>query len=124
VGRDELRQRRIGEDVAVQRQERAGDAPARGVPDPARRAHGPGLDDVFEREPELAHAEAGLDRVRQVAAAEDHPRHARLGEPLQHVRQKRPPQQRKHGLGTLQRQRPQPCALSSDEHDGVHGTGL
>ena len=101
-----------------------GDAPARRVPDAARRAHRPRLDHVLEREPERALAEAGLNRVRQVAAAEDHARHARLGEPLQHVGQQRAAEQREHGLGPLQGQRPKPCALPSDEHDGVHGLTL
>ena len=124
MGRHEVGQRRVGEDVAVERQERAGDAPARRVPDAARSAHRTRLDDVLEREAERALAEAGLNRVRQVAAAEDDARHAGLGEPLEHVREQRAAEQRENGLGALQRERPKPRALPSDEHDGVHGLTL
>ena len=94
VGCHEVGQRRVGENVAIERQERAGDAPARRVPDAAGRAERSRLDNVFECEPERALAEAGLDRVRQIAAAEDDARHAALGEPLQHVCQQGAAEQR------------------------------
>ena len=124
VGGDEVGQRGVGEDVAVERQERVRDAAARGVADAAGRAHRPRLDDVLEREAERALAEAGLDRIGQVAAAEDHARHAGLGEPLEHVGEQRPAEQREHGLGAFQGERAQARALPAHEHDGIHALTL
>ena len=122
VRRDQIGERRVGEDVAVEREERAGDASARRVADAAGRAHRPRLDDVLEREAERALAEAGLDRVGQIAAAEDHARDPGLGEPLEDVREQRPAEQRQHRLGAFQGERPQARALPAHEHDGIHVT--
>ena len=85
---------------------------------------GPRLDDVLELEAERALAEAGLDRVGQVAAAEDHARHPGLGEPLEHVGEQRPAEQREHGLGSFQGERAQARALPAHEHDGIHALTL
>ena len=124
VRRDEIRERSVRQDIAVEREERVGHASACGMPDSSRRAQRPGLDDVLELESERALPEARLDGIGQVAAAEDHAGHARLGEALEHVRQQRSAEQGEHRLGPLERERAQPRALSSDEHDSVHGLTL
>ena len=123
VQRDERAEVVLGEDVAVQQQERPGHAAPGREPCRPRRPERLGLDDVLEREPGRCRApvaEVRDERVRQVAAGEDRALDAGRGELVEQVGEQRAVDERQHRLRRAQRERPQAGAGTADEDDGVH----
>jgi hypothetical protein len=90
------------------------------IGDPTTGAHRVVLGDVLDLQPEFGPvAELVLERRGLVRGAEDDMLDTGLGDAGEQVRQKRQTRGRQHRLGRRQGQRPQPGALSADEHHGV-----
>ena len=108
----------VGEDVAVQREEAIVELGAErvgGVADRARRAQRARLGDVADPGATVVLVPQRLaQHVGQEAAGEHHLPHPVPGQPLDHVGEERPVDQRQGGLGHGLGERPQPRPFTSD----------
>ena len=109
-----------GQHVAVEDEERAADE-ALDVLERAGGAERRFFDDVADAQSELGTvAEVRRDRVGEVAGGQDDVIDPGVLEPAQRALQERHVHDGDHGLGRLERQRPKPRALTTNENDCLH----